>query len=78
MNEHTQSGIYDLAQTPSGEIIIVEIQSKGANDIKFLESIFSIFHARHGTGHMLPRYILFYGSMFVPTLVLSQPNFKVK
>ena len=21
MNEHTQSGIYDLAQTPSGEII---------------------------------------------------------
>ena len=24
MNEHTQSGIYDLAQTPSGEIIIEE------------------------------------------------------
>ena len=22
MNEHTQSGIYDLAQTPSGEIIM--------------------------------------------------------
>ena len=24
MNEHTQSGIYDLAQTPSGEIITLE------------------------------------------------------
>ena len=24
MNEHTQSAIYDLAQTPSGEIIIEE------------------------------------------------------
>ena len=29
MNEHTQSGIYDLAQTPSGEIIMDNINPPG-------------------------------------------------
>ena len=29
MNEHTQSGIYDLAQTPSGEIIRENVNIEG-------------------------------------------------
>ena len=47
MNEHTQSGIYGLSQTPSGEIINtnpscdVTIFVKGAQNAQFSFRIFS-------------------------------------